>query len=249
VQSFGQDEGCEGPARQCFAPDEGRAGCTNSWSAEGFSDNHEATTTRSCWADEHAVRENICSDYIRSSSSSSGERRSRRDNNNDENLQWATEEQADDAWEEQEQADDAWEEQEHEQPNQHRVTASRSAESYRRGGPRTGGRPTTRSVAGPFWESRSSVETADAESRSDRWYHRSVEADYKSHWKWQGPVNARHQAAGAGPTDKLNNSASNTWKWPSSRNATRESDGAIRQQGGSGDSMARPRFQRPVKRH
>merc|ERR1712025_1172100 len=68
------------------------------------------------------------------------------------------------------------------------------------------------------------VETADVESRSDRWYHRSLEAEHKPHWKWQGPVNARYQAAGADPVDKLNNSASNTWKWPSSRSATRQSD-------------------------
>jgi len=292
-QSPGQGgEGCcegGGPARRGFAPDEGRAGYTNGWSAEGFAEN-QATATRSCWADVHAVREDSCSDHSRSSSSGRGERRSRRDNNNDENLRWATEEQADDSWEEEEQADDAREEQEHEQPSQHRVTAFRRAEGYRRGGPRTGGRPAARSAAweprgdGRYhryvettnvesrsdrWyhrsvetadvESRSdrwyhrSVETAHVESRSDRWYHRSVEAEHKPHWKWQGPVNARYQAAGADPMDKLNSNskqmASNAWKWPSSRSAARQSDGASRQPGGSGDSMARPRFQRPVKRH
>merc|ERR1711983_729370 len=109
-------------------------------------------------------------------------------------------------------------------------------------------------MGGPIWEQRcdswyhKSAEGPDAESRGDRWYQRSVEAEHKSHWKWQGPVNARYQVAGTSAVDKLSNSASNTWKRPSLRNATKQSDGASRRQGVV-DSTARPRFQRPVKRH
>jgi len=266
---FPSQPGADAGFPQHYAPDDAagyearpfETGYTNGWSAEGFS-NQQALPHRSCWADEHAVRED--SSECRSSSSSSGELRRRFCHGNDENLQWAGEEQA----------HDRWAEYEHEQPSQARVTAPRRAEGYRRGGPRTVARSAPRSAAGPFWESRSDrwyhhrpAEAADTESRTDKWYHKSVEAvgadshgdtwyhrpleaEHNSDWKWQGPANARYQAAGAAPMDKSSNSASNTWKWPSSRTATRQSDGAGRQQGGgSGDSMARPRFQRPVKRH